>query len=365
MEQPGPITDAEGREILTKLRTMLAADRSMNHEKIAVSIGCSPSVVSQILAGKYSGSTDKYLARARQWLAARDLGQADQAEGQFLPTTVGKAVCGLCVRAWRQQTMARVVLPAGAGKTQALLEVKRRYGRHVLYVHAHQAGSTITGLLRAIARSAGISVSRNDCSDEIYEKVRELLTQWRSSDERLAALILVDEATALTARALNYLRQFHDDPATRAAVVLADTEDLAGMLSKARRLPGGYAQLRSRLSYSYPSPSARLDQLITRTDAVDVAVEVARSCGHAARFNADAAKFLHAVALEDGTLRNVEQRVRAVAALAEECECEPAWTVDELDYVGLLLGQPTRGRYQTPPFGRRAEQPRQPARMVG
>jgi len=367
MDNPGPITEAEKREILAKLRTMLAADRSMSHAKIATNIGCSASVVSQIMGGKYGGSTDKYLARARQWLAARDMGQVDQAESRFVGTTIGKSVVQVCLRTWRLGKMARVVLPAGAGKTQALLEVKRRYGRHVLYVQAHQAGSTITGMLRAVARAAGISVSRNDSSDEIYEKIRDLLTTWRQTDERLSALILLDEATALSGRALNYVRQFHDDQAMRAAVVLADTEDLASMLASRRKLPGGYAQLRSRMAFSYPSPSASLEQLITRDDAVAVALEVMRACGHErAKVNADAAKFLHAMALDDGTLRNVEQRVTAVAAIAEECEIEPTWTVAELDYAGLLLGQPTRGRYRTPPFGRQVDSDEtRPARMAG
>lgn len=347
----GKLTAAEREDVRRQLLQVEIAER-LDHAQIARNLGCSPSLYSQLRNASYRGDADKYLIRARQWLAAREH-TADVQPVGLVGTTIALAILRTCQRAWKYSAMARIVLPAGAGKTEALQHFKRTYGKRVVYLQAHQSGTTITGLLRAVARASGVKHSRNDTAGEIYDRVRETYAAWRANDAKLAPIILVDEATALNGRCLNFIRQFHDDPEIRAAVVLADTDNLDRELARGvRHLAGGYEQLTSRLSYCYPPRGLARADLVTADDVRAVAAAVLESLGLAGtRLIADTVKYLQRLACADGMYRNIVQRLRACAESAEDLACAPLFTPAQLDYAGSLLGASTEGVYKRPPFG--------------
>ena len=175
--------------------------------------------------------------------------------------------------------------------------------------------------------------------------------------------ILVDEATAVQPAAVNLLRSLHDDPITRCPLVLADTWRLDAQLHSHRGLPGGYEQLRSRAGAQV---QWRTDRPVPIEDVEAVAASVLRSIDVEKRLTRQAVRFLHeqvanrpvrnggraALELRDGALRNVMQRLHAVADVAEAVGGEPTFCVAELDYVAGLVGhaqqQPDAGNpFQT------------------
>ena len=365
------MSDAERAETLRKMLEVQVAE-NLGGRAIAKILGCSDALWSQLRNGKYPGDSDKFLLRGRQWLAARDAAGSTIKPGDYVETEIGQSIQTVCARAWRTATMARIVLPSGAGKTAALMHIKRTFGRRVVYLQAHMSGANKAGIMRSLARASGIKLSEGWPADRIFDQVRQLYTSWRESDSTLPPLILVDEATALPAKCLNYLRQLHDDPEIGAAVVLVDTARLDDQLALGdRKLAGGFEQISSRLAYSYPPAGLDISDLITAQDVQAVAIAAIEANGFEppARLHKETMRFLHQLATTRGALRNVVNRIRAVADLARDLGCQPAWSVAELDYAAKLTGGISKMPHKVPPFGRNAaaddNEQEQPARRVG
>ncbi|HUW31123.1 MAG TPA: ATP-binding protein, partial [Planctomycetota bacterium] len=210
-----------------------------------------------------------------------------------------------------------------------------RVGDRAVYLSAGEAASTKSGMLRELADALGVHVGHRATALAIYRDIRQKLADRYAGGKARPVLLIVDEATTLQPAALNMLRNLHDDGRCRLAIVLADTWRLHAELRNARRLPGGYEQLRSRSGAQYIMPA---DAEISESDVKAVADSVLKSLGHNRELSRASYRYLTDLAERDGGLRNVAHRLHAVHDLAEASGAVATYRVAELDIVAPLVG---------------------------
>jgi len=367
------LTVEEMRETVLRVQEVQTLEH-LSDADVGGIIGYSPAVWNQVKQHKYRGHAQKVLKRLRKWLDERST-QDPMTPGLFVRTSISDLILGACTRATRRQTIALVVTPSGVGKTLALREYARRLGDRCILLVGGESTNTKTAVAWELADRLGIAVPNRSSTALVYRAVRKRLASRYAGGQAAPITILVDEATAVQPAAVNLLRSLHDDPITRCPLVLADTWRLDAQLHSHRGLPGGYEQLRSRAGAQV---QWRTDRPVPIEDVEAVAASVLRSIDVEKRLTRQAVRFLHeqvanrpvrnggraALELRDGALRNVMQRLHAVADVAEAVGGEPTFCVAELDYVAGLVGhaqqQPDGGN----PFAAAAGEPGEPARRT-
>jgi len=345
------LSSAQRSEILAALLEWEAAD-GLKISQMARILGCSPSVYSQIRQGKYAGSTDRYLRSAAKVLAERAQ-RSVIPDSEWVATADGVNIHRVCLRAWRMPCMAKVILDSGSGKTAALVEFARTQGDRVRYLQAGEACSSKVGFVAELARVMRVPILSRQSMTWIYFAVRDKLAAFYQEGKASPILLIVDEATTLHPGCLNILRNLHDDPNCRLAVVLADTRRLDVELSARSGIAGGFEQLRSRFGAVYaPAPDRRTSDKDVRA----VAHSLLASLGVQMTLNADAIKYLTRLANEPGRLRNVTYRLQTVHDLADAAGISPCYSVAELDYVAELVGARSDMVHQHVPFGNSRKQ---------
>jgi len=329
----GPLTDAERRRIIRDLQEIQTAE-NISDSAMARMIGCSGPLYSQLKHLKYKGDQDRWLLLARGWMVAR-AERAEVPSADYVNTRIGAMIMAVCRRARTQSTIGRIITPSGAGKTVALMEFARRNAERCVYVYAGECFSTKLSLLQEITRRLGRNFNMRWRANHLYQDLREALAGYYNGGRGIPICILIDEATTLQPKALNMLRNLHDDPACRAAVVLADTWRLDVELHRPSGIAGGYEQLRSRIGADYLLGAS--DE-ISAADVRAVADGILAGLGHTRALDGRAYHFLHRLAQRDGKLRNVAKRLHAVWDTAEAVGAKAAYSVAELDYVASLVG---------------------------
>ena len=346
----GPLTAGQREAIRNELRELMATDDRLNARVIARQLGCARSTATQIVNDTYKGDVDRYLRAAGRWM--RDRAQrAGAPQADYVRTGVGDAVMAVCKRAADAPCIGQVVTPSGAGKTAALMEFARRRGDRAIYFQAGQCYSTKGGLVMELARRLGISLTTRSTSASLYMEIRDRLADYYAGGKGDPFVILVDEATSLQSAALNTLRNLHDDPSCRTAVVLADTARLSRELT-GRNGWAMYEQLRSRCGAVF---AMAVDEEISPADVKAVADSTLAGLGHKGRPAAASYKYLHKLAQGDGKLRNVVYRLHAVAYVAEQAKGRADYSVAQLDFVADLVGAACQLEWdgRPAPFGRR------------
>ena len=354
------LTRTAADEIRESLRAIQAAERISNAGMSKV-LSCSATVWSQIRNNKYGRSRElKYLLRGRQWMKDR-LERSREPAADFIETSVARRIMAVCRRAWRSPCMAKVVTPAGAGKTAALREFVRRRGDRAIYVQAGEAYCTKTGLVRRLVRTLRLNAGNKANTARLYDVLRDKMSDYYAGGMQTPFCIVVDEATTLQPAAINMLRNLHDDADCRVAVVLADTARLEAELRSRHGFAGGYEQLRSRFGATWVmDPAAE----IPLADVRAIADGVAAGLGCEGRLDRHAVKYLHGVAQLPGRLRNVVHRLQAVCDLADETDTAARYDVAQLDFVAQLVGMTCALDHQANPFDSAAE-PQSSLRKVG
>ena len=338
----GKLNDRQRKQILEALHAIKEVE-GKNQTAMAQILRCSRAVWLRVSRGDYSGNSDRYLLRGRQWMADRKA-RSEIPLASYVKTSIGSRIMAVCTRAWQVPCIGKVITPSGSGKTAALQEFTRLRGDRALYLQVGEAFATRQGITMELADRLGIPVTSRSTSATLYRQIRGKLASFYNGGDADPFCLLIDEATTLRPRALNILRNLHDDPTVRCAVVLADTVRLEGELASRRGIAGGYEQLRSRLGAQYVRTAC---DAITAGDVRAVADSVLDSLGYARKLTADAYRELVAIAQEDGKLRNVVYRLHAVHDVAAGAKVDPVYTVAEIDYVAPLVGQPRRHEEMT------------------
>ncbi len=351
----GPLTAAQRRKIIADIEELLATDEKLTTRVVARNIGCGRSTLSQLLSGKYKGTGDKYLRAGCRWMADR-ADRAKTPQAAYVRTSVGDYILTVCRRAADGPCIGQVVTPSGAGKTAALMEFARARGDRAVYLQAGYAFSSPGGLIGELARKLRIVITTRSTSATLYAQIRDKLADYYAGGRGDPFVVLVDEATTLRPTALNTLRNLHDDPACRVAIVLADTGRLTRELTKR----GGWAmyeQLRSRFGAAY---LLGIDEEIPLADVQAVADSALAGLGHTRKLSKRAYEYLRRIAQDDGKLRNVVYRLHAVDWTARSAKIVPAFSAAELDFVADLVGAEPFNKAAPMPFGR----PDHPARSA-
>ena len=350
-EGDGPYLPQQRAKILRNINDLIGA-RNLTRREVMGILGCSRPLLSQLLSGKYAGDADKYLARAVQWM--RDQQRSDEAapETPFVKTDVAKRILTACELACDEPCMAVVMAPAGAGKTAALREFARRRSGRTEYIQAGESCSTKTGLALELADRLEIKVLTRSTTPRLLRDIRDKLARYYAGGRGTRWCFLIDEATTLGWSAINLLRNLHDDPAARCAVVLADTWRFDAALHSRRGIAGGNEQIRSRAQAVF---RMSLKDQIPLADVRAVADSILASLGHARPLDQAAYHYLHKLAQADGKLRNVAGRIHAAAMFARRMQLRCDFTVAQLDYVASLVGAECELKHAEIPFGRAAD----------
>ena len=343
--QGNVLSDQDRRIIRTMISEIKSSER-ISHDQVAKILGCSTSVVSQVLAGKYGGDSDKFLIRGRRWLADR----AERHEAPpvgYVSTSEGDQILCICQHAWNMPCIGKVMVDSGAGKTMALREYARRRRDRAIYLQVGEAMSGRTGLLLELSRCLKLHGRSGLALGRLYTDVRDRLAKYYQGGQNAPTILLVDEATTLRAESINILRNLHDDPAVRLAVVLADTARMDVNLA-ARPMSGGVEQLRSRFGATYePDPH----RAALARDVRAVAGGVLDSISSEVNLGPESVNFLTGLAGAAGRYRNVVHRLMAVHYLAEASKTEPSFSVSELDFAATLVGGQCQIKHNDSPFG--------------
>lgn len=333
-------TDAQRAALLTRLTDAQTAE-GLSHAQMSAVLGVSRATWSKVHKGRYSGDVDRVLAAGERWLAEREA-RSETPLAEYVETRISLRILAVCRRAWRMPSIGLIVTRSGCGKTMALREFARQLGSKALLVEGGEATATKRDLIVELADRLGVPIGGRSYTPSLYREVRRRLAALYAGGRAAPVAILVDEATMMRPAALNLLRALHDDPTCRTPIVLAGTWRLHEDLHRRHGLPGGYEQLRSRAGAQY---LMRADETIADGDVKLVADAVLAAIGHRRKLSADAVRYLCRLAQRDGGLRNVCQRLQAVADLAEaaclsgrQAGRAPTFAVAELDAAAPLVG---------------------------
>ncbi len=347
----GHLTDAERKRILRGVAEAQAAF-DLSDTKLAAIVGVSRGLYSRLKKGLYSGNADKYLRIIRMWLDGR-AEKVDTPEAEYVATSIGEEILMVCDIAVEQPCIGIVKTPSGVGKTSALREMARRLGpARCAYLAAGEALAFRRELLFEVAGAIGVTTSGT--VSKLYSKIRSRMAGYYSGGKGESYLLIIDEATTLRPSAINMLRNLHDEPACRTAIVLADTINrMDSFLYASRRegIAGGNEQLRSRSKAQFVFP---VEREILPADVKLIADVTLRSLGFKGRLPVRSYQYLAQIAAGPGTFRNVTARLANVHYIATKQNVVADYSVAQLDFAGQLSGEQCRMEHAEIPFRKTA-----------
>lgn len=352
MSAAGTLKKTERERIRRTVEERRVAE-DVSISKLAAILGVPRTTLSKVLGGDYPGTEgkrDTVLRLARTW-AQRGEDRFETPDAAYVPTTIGEQILTVCDIALEQPCMGIVKTPSGVGKTTALREMAKRLGEgHCVYLQAGAAMNLKRELLFELVEKLAITPKPKSTMSTLYRQVRKRMAGHYAGGKGGSFLILIDEATTLHPNALNMLRNLHDDPACRTAVVLADTiARMDGFLYSRRGIPGGNEQLRSRSKAQFIWP---VSKAIPKNDVRRVAATTLVGLGYSRKLDARALDYLVRLAQKPGALRNVASRIQTVAYVAGKRNVQADFSVSQLDFVASLSGDEPQMRHANIPFGR-------------
>jgi len=258
----------------------------------------------------------------------------------FAETRLAERMMQVCRTAHDAPCMGLIIAEPGAGKSATLREYERRAVDRVVYVQAGVALASPYGLLLELVDRMGVSGRKSRNTGDLYRMVRDHLARWSQDGQRASGLLLIDEATNLTPRAMEMLRNLHDDRQANAAIVLADTRRLSDELDRVGRVAGGYAQLRRRLGAVWTHQRSERGEMVCREDVRLVAETALRGLDAEAKLDRHAVDYLHrrANVRTGGCLGNAVAHLQAVWAFGQQTGRAVEYSVADMELVAPMVG---------------------------
>jgi DNA transposition AAA+ family ATPase len=222
------------------LRAFMAAN-DLSRRQVASQIGLSRTTIAQFLGGRYKGNLRKVANKIVGLLNSVDRKGGRVKHAGFVETTVAKMIGTLVTQADAFSThegmIGLIIGDGGHGKSLCLQEYARA-NRLAVYVGLDETMSS-TAMFRAIG--AGLKIA---CSGSLAAVASKLILNLKSRH----AIIILDEASGLTVKQLNQLRQIITVKA-RCPLILAGNAQLLQtvMQPTTRRGHESLDQFRSRL----------------------------------------------------------------------------------------------------------------------
>lgn len=235
------VADARVELARQRLREYLAAP-GRTQRKVAIGVAYSQGAISNFVKGTYNGNEQEVADRVLSFLATADARVRQPAPPPFVETTIAKGVLAVVAQAELAGDIALVLGAPGMGKTQALLEHKRR-SKAALVVTANPGTSAALPLVEDIVDQLQITQPGRT----LRVQLRAVIAKLRGSGRA----VIVDEAQTLNVKALECLRYIHDETGT--GLVLSGNLDVHPLLSA--QGAGHFAQFFSRIGIKHRVPN--------------------------------------------------------------------------------------------------------------
>jgi hypothetical protein len=214
---PEQIGDAEVADVVARMRNFMA-EHNFRQATVARTIGVSPSTFSEFLNGKYKGNLTKLVNKVINWMNSVARKKERINPKPYIETEIARRIATLIVQteafSEEEGRIALIIGDSGHGKSICLKQYAKA-NKNTLYI---QLDATMDSLriFAEIAKRLHIA-----SSGSLSEITRHLVENLRPRN----IIIMLDEASNLTVKQLNQLRQIIVIKA-RCPLILAGNADL-------------------------------------------------------------------------------------------------------------------------------------------
>lgn len=196
--QPQPYTEDQEKTI--RCYVAWYAGQGMSQAKAAKLIGCSASVLSQIINAKYTGGSARYIRAMAARLARAEGESLAQKPPPYVLTSIAEEVCGLLEECLYSRQMGFICGASGVGKTMAAEAFAEAHPEDAVMITCSK-GNRDADLIRRIAED--IQLAWSGTTTEMLDRVvADLITMGQP-------LLIVDECDFL-GHGLHVVRQIRD-----------------------------------------------------------------------------------------------------------------------------------------------------------
>ena len=214
---PEQVTEEKIKHVAASLRAFMA-EHHLSRSKVAELLGVSRSMVNQFLGSGYKGNTCKLINRIVNLINSVDRkGRADK-QRPFVEITVAKLIGTLVTQTEAfsiyEGRIGLIIGDGGHGKSLCMQQYARA-NKNTIYIELDETMSS-TGIFAEIARQL-----RVNSSGSLAVKARRIIDTLKCRN----MIIMLDEASGLTVKQLNQLRQIIVVK-SRCPLILAGNGDL-------------------------------------------------------------------------------------------------------------------------------------------
>jgi len=196
---PIDMTKQKAKQVASSLQAFIE-DHNFSQAKIATSIDVSSSVISQFLAGKYKGNLEDLINKIVHLINSVTRREKRVRNKPYIETTVARRIATLITQTEAfsddEGKIGLVVGDGGHGKSHCLRQYAEA-NKNTIYVELDDA-MTSTLMFADIAKKLGI-----DSSGSLAIVTRRLIDNLQNRH----IIIMLDEASSLSVKQLNQLRQ--------------------------------------------------------------------------------------------------------------------------------------------------------------
>jgi hypothetical protein len=213
-EQTG---DAEVADVVARVRSFMA-ERNFKQATVARMLGVSSSTFSKFLAGSYEGNLAKLVNKVINWINSVNRKEERIKPKPFIETEIARRIAALIIQteafSEEEGRIALIIGDSGHGKSVCLKQYAEA-NKNTLYI---QLDATMSSLRLFVEIAKRLHIASSGSLSEI---TRHLVENLRSRN----IIIMLDEASNLTVKQLNQLRQIIVVKA-RCPLILAGNADL-------------------------------------------------------------------------------------------------------------------------------------------
>jgi len=213
-EQTG---DAEVADIVVRMRSFMA-EHNFRQATVARMVGVSPSTISEFLNGKYKGNLAKLVNKVISWMNSVTRKKERINPKPYIETEIARRIATLIVQteafSEEEGRIALIIGDSGHGKSICLKQYAEA-NKNTLYI---QLDATMGSLRIFVEIAKRLRIASTGSLSEI---TRHLVENLRPRN----IIIMLDEASNLTVKQLNQLRQIIVIKA-RCPLILAGNADL-------------------------------------------------------------------------------------------------------------------------------------------
>jgi DNA transposition AAA+ family ATPase len=209
--------DAEVADVIARVRSFMA-ERNFKQATVARMLGVSSSTFSKFLAGSYEGNLAKLVNKVINWINSVTRKEERIKPEPFIETEIARRIATLIVQteafSEEEGRIALIIGDSGHGKSVCLKQYAEA-NKNTLYI---QLDATMSSLRIFVEIAKRLHIASSGSLSEI---TRHLVENLRSRN----IIIMLDEASNLTVKQLNQLRQIIVVKA-RCPLILAGNADL-------------------------------------------------------------------------------------------------------------------------------------------